>query len=111
MNGISSAKAVSTGSNGTACALLSGGTVRCWGDGVFGELGNGTNKSSSMPVAVKGISTAKALSSGGGTTCALLSGGTVKCWGVGYGGALGDGANTNHSTPVAVRFRPSTRRP
>jgi len=109
VKGISSAKAVST-SGFHACALLSGGSLRCWGDGAFGQLGNGTNQTNSMPVAVKGISTAKALSSAENVSCALPSGGIVKCWGAGYGGALGDGANTDHSTPVAVRFTAPTRR-
>jgi alpha-tubulin suppressor-like RCC1 family protein len=111
VKGISSAKAVSTGNNAEACALLSGGTITCWGANFAGQLGNGTNKSSSTPVAVKGISSAKAVSTDGIHSCALLSGSSVKCWGAGPGGALGDGANTNHSTPVAVRFPPAAQRP
>ena len=62
-----------------ACALLTGGSVRCWGDNWDGQLGDGTMMdSSSTPVAASGISTATAISAGDNHTCALLTGGTVR---------------------------------
>ena len=54
----------------SACALLSGGTVECWG----GNTGT-------VPVPIAGLTGVTALSVGGGYNCALLSGGTVECWG------------------------------
>ena len=84
------------------CALLTGGTVKCWGRNAFGQLGNGTTTDSSTPVEVSGITTATQISGGYRHTCALLSGGTIKCWGYNAEGQLGDGTTTNSSTPVAV---------
>jgi alpha-tubulin suppressor-like RCC1 family protein len=35
-----------------ACAILDSGTMRCWGEGGFGQLGNGSTADSSTPVGV-----------------------------------------------------------
>ena len=52
VSSISTATAVSTDGS-SSCALLSGGTVKCWGIGSYDRLGNGTYRSSSTPVAVR----------------------------------------------------------
>jgi alpha-tubulin suppressor-like RCC1 family protein len=89
--GLSGVTALAAGSTHT-CALLSGGTVQCWGDNLSGELGDGTMNNALSPVAVAGLTGVKAISAGDSDTCALLSGGTVQCWGYNPSGQLGSGA-------------------
>jgi alpha-tubulin suppressor-like RCC1 family protein len=91
------------------CAALEDGTVRCWGQNQTGQLGNGTNEASEVPVVVEGISNAIAVAVGSldssiGHSCALLDDGTVRCWGSNTSGRLGDGAFVDATTPVEVSF-------
>jgi alpha-tubulin suppressor-like RCC1 family protein len=72
-----------------ACARLSDGGVRCWGDNLAGQLGNGSNAGSPKPVAVPGVAGAKQLvSNGRSTTCAVVADDTALCWGDNNGGLI-----------------------
>lgn len=83
------------------CALVSFGTVRCWGDNGSGALGDGTRVSRNTPVPVVGLSNVIAIAAGMYHSCALLSGGSVKCWGYNEG-RLGDGTPIDRAKPVVV---------
>ncbi len=62
-------------------ALKSDGTVWDWGYNGNGELGNGTNTSSTVPVQVSGLSGVTAIAAGGIHAIAVKSDGTVWDWG------------------------------
>ena len=78
--------------DGFTCALLQTGTIKCWGNNTSGQLGNGTETNSSVPVEVLGITDATAIVASGEYTCALLQTGTIECWGDNRSGQLGNGA-------------------
>jgi alpha-tubulin suppressor-like RCC1 family protein len=101
VSGITDATSITYG-NGHVCALLSGGSIDCWGWGGFGDLGNDTAESSDIPVAVSGITNAIQVSAGAQHTCALLFGGGLKCWGENEFGELGDDTTESSDIPVAV---------
>ena len=79
VTGVRTATAVSAGI-GHTCAVVSDGTIRCWGDNFDGSLGDGTREHRDAPVVVSGITTATAVSAAD-QTCAVLADGTVRCWG------------------------------
>jgi alpha-tubulin suppressor-like RCC1 family protein len=76
-----------------SCAILTGGSVRCWGSGDRGQLGTGNediigddeHPASIPPVDLGGTATAISVGGGslGGSACAILTSGAVRCWGSG----------------------------
>jgi Regulator of chromosome condensation (RCC1) repeat len=84
------------------CALLVGGSVRCWGLNANGQLGNSSVSNSSVPVAVSGLSGAIDISAGGYHSCAVMATGAVKCWGRNNTGQIGDGTLNQRNQPADV---------
>lgn len=90
------------GFNGLSCAVRSNGTVWCWGDDQYSQLGDGDMSASDAltPTQVVSLSDATKIAVGFYNACAIRSGGGAKCWGL--GGFLGNGSATSSSTPVDV---------
>ena len=96
------AVAISAGYEHT-CAILDNGSVSCWGDNEFGQLGDGTNTNRLTPTQTSSLGTDRtsvAISSINHHTCVILDDGSVGCWGWNNRGQLGDGTNTNRLTPT-----------
>src|SRR5207249_2808070 len=81
--GLANVTALSAGTFHT-CAVRADGTVWCWGDNGFEQLGVAEMGPRSTPVQVRFLSGAVvSVAAGGQHTCALLANGTVECWGDG----------------------------
>ncbi|MBV6522071.1 MAG: hypothetical protein MNPFHGCM_02216 [Gemmatimonadaceae bacterium] len=90
-----------------ACGLTSSGEVWCWGEGAHGELGDGQNVSSRVPVHVNSSGPAggrvyTAIDAGHTHTCGLVAS-ALYCWGSNDYGATGNGANGGiQSVPAKI---------
>jgi len=85
-----------------ACALLSDATVRCWGNNMTGQLGDGSTQGHPTPVKVAGLEGARSLTAGSSYSCAVLEDGVVRCWGDNQQGQLGDGTKMSRHRPETV---------
>ena len=74
-----------------SCAIMKDGTMKCWGDGGSGELGQGRPQLSEIPVSVVGMTDARQVGAGKEHTCVVTNAHTVSCFGSGLAGQLGIG--------------------
>ncbi|MBK5285102.1 MAG: RCC1 repeat- and reductase domain-containing protein, partial [Bacteroidia bacterium] len=83
-------------------ASCSDSTVRTWGFNINGQLGNGTNTDSNVPVQVSTLPGITAIAGGYHHSLALKNDGTVRAWGLNSLGQLGNGTYTDSNVPVPV---------
>lgn len=103
--GLTGGVATVSGGDRNTCALMTSGGVKCWGDGYYSGLGDGTSTTikRTTPGDVTGLTSGVVQLTGGGfNSCALTSTGAVKCWGRNAYGSLGDGTTIQRATPVNV---------
>jgi hypothetical protein len=98
--------AVAAGGN-HSCALLTNGSVKCWGSNDFGQLGDGTTSQRTTPTAVSMPSDSGAvvaITAGKNHTCALTDKAAIYCWGANASGQLGSGDSVNRLLPTPLRL-------
>jgi len=83
-------------------AICSDGTVRSWGDGLYGQLGDGSNLTRLTAVPVSNLSNVISIESGYVFSLFLKNDGTVWASGDNSDGQLGDGTYTDKNTAVQV---------
>ncbi|GIE72882.1 hypothetical protein Apa02nite_089900 [Actinoplanes palleronii] len=99
-----------TAASNHTCGLGDDGTAYCWGQGLFGQLGNGGTADRLTPVAVDAPAgvTFTQLTAATNHSCGLGDDGSAYCWGnnsnyqLGNGGQLGAGGSYTLPTPVLV---------
>ena len=86
-----------------ACGLTTAGTIYCWGNNSYRQLGTPRLQNSSTPVPIDAPNLRfTSVVTYYLTTCALADGGTPYCWGLNNSGQFGLGDNSEHPTPVAM---------
>jgi hypothetical protein len=91
-----------SGTLNTICALLTNGTVKCWGGNGNGEIGVPPAGLQTTPLLNPNLSSVKSISVGYAHVCAVITDGTARCWGYNSGGPLGNGTQDASTTPVVV---------
>lgn len=90
--------------NAHTCALDNLGSIYCWGEGKWGQVGDSTLITRTTPVLVTlpGGLTALSISAGGWHTCAVASDQNAYCWGFNEYGQVGSGTSSTEAMPVKV---------
>ena len=82
-----------------SCAVLVGGTAKCWGSGGYGQLGDGTFPIMAAALVTVALPNIVAIRPGDIHTCALTSAGGVWCWGSSFVPAA---AGAGHPDQIAL---------
>jgi alpha-tubulin suppressor-like RCC1 family protein len=95
---------LSAGLGQHTCGVSTAGGGYCWGQSVYGAIGDGTDTDRSAPAAVVGGLTFAQITAGGfiGHSCGLTTAGKAYCWGENEVGAVGDGTTVDRLSPAAV---------
>ena len=101
-----------TAGDNHACALLSDGSLWCWGSNQSGQLGQDTSTvtNSTIPMQKTDAALGKiaSMTAGGAHTCVLLTNGQAQCWGNNIYGQLGNGTTTSSYQASTVMLNSTT---
>jgi alpha-tubulin suppressor-like RCC1 family protein len=93
---------VDAGINHTCGTTYPDNRIFCWGENGWGQLGDGTFNSRSVPVATLGGLTVSRVVAGKEHSCAVTSTNVAYCWGSNDHGQLGDSTVAHRARPVKV---------
>ena len=103
-NGVSRWSSIATG-EAHSLAIADNGTLYAWGQGYYGQLGNGSNAMQLTPVAVEfpaGVTAWLSASASYKSSFALGNDGSIYGWGANSEGELGNGTTQMTNAPVRV---------
>lgn len=104
---VATAKFVALNGGGSHfCGLTADSTAYCWGQNLYGEIGDGARIRRDTPTRVLTDRKFVRISAGGYTTCAIDPAGKAFCWGDNELGELGNGRGREgafETIPVEVR--------
>lgn len=91
------------------CAVMEGGTVRCWGSNYHGQRGAGLGERQHIADAAESVelvfpAPVMQIKAGWSHTCVLMDNGAVRCWGSNYHGSLGLGDTRGRGITESAEF-------
>lgn len=102
VSGLNNVVAIASAASAThTCALRDDGSVWCWGQNQFGQIGDGSDTVRTTPVRIPELE-ATAISANVANSCAVTGVRGLVCWGDNTSGQLGIGTTTPSRRPVEV---------
>jgi Trypsin/Regulator of chromosome condensation (RCC1) repeat len=87
---------------GHICGIKLDQSLWCWGDGHYGQLGDGSTLSRTTPTRVGSENDWLHVDAGWTNTCGLREPGTLWCWGRNHEGQLGIGSRVDSTIPAQI---------
>jgi alpha-tubulin suppressor-like RCC1 family protein len=94
-------RSVSSGTSHTCGIRTSSRFLFCWGSDADGQLGNGADGGTDVPVQITGAANWNAVSAGTSHTCAIRNSGLL-CWGSDADGQIGNGGDGSPASPQPI---------
>ncbi|WP_300564979.1 T9SS type A sorting domain-containing protein [Flavobacterium sp.] len=93
---------IASGNNPHILATKTNGTLWAWGRNSGGQMGNGTNIDSKIPVQIGSNTNWSVIAAGQSHSIGIQTNGTLWGWGVNGFGSVGDNTTTSRNAPVQI---------